>query len=81
MSSHGAASLLVTSNVAAAVHCVPQIHHKHCDRRYSFGVPRSKAPRMPSQAPSPFSAHQAPAQSFPPMSNDPTLKPTESAYW
>jgi hypothetical protein len=28
-----------------------------------------------------FSAHQAPAQSFPPMSKDPTLKPTESAYW
>jgi hypothetical protein len=28
-----------------------------------------------------ISAHQAPAQSFPPMSNDPTLKPTESAYW
>jgi hypothetical protein len=28
-----------------------------------------------------LSAHQAPAQSFPPMSNDPTLKPIESAYW
>jgi hypothetical protein len=35
----------------------------------------------PSPGPLSFSAHQMPAQSLPPMSNDPTLKPTASAYW
>jgi ABC-type transport system involved in cytochrome bd biosynthesis fused ATPase/permease subunit len=38
-------------------------------------------PDPPSRGAFAISAHQVPEQSFPPMSNDPTLKPTTSSYW
>ena len=57
-----------TSTASALQPCGPAVAH--------LAVSRSNVPGAFV-----ISAHQMPAQSFPPMSNDPTLRPTLSAYW
>ena len=63
------------------VHCVPQIHHHPLRPLLLIRLSTNQRPRRSPQGPLSFSAHQIPAQSFPLMSKDPTLKPTKSAYW
>jgi hypothetical protein len=63
------------------VHYVPQIHHHPLRPLLLIRLSTNQRPRRSPPGPLSFSAHQISAQSFPPMSKDPTLKPTKPAYW
>jgi hypothetical protein len=62
------------------VHYVPQIPITRCDPCCSYRLSTNQGPEDLLRGLYHFQRIRSPAQSFPPMSKDPTLKPTKPAY-